>query len=123
MRKLDEDMRGRVVDLISKGIAEGRAAEAVGINPKTLSRWINRPANGEQRELSRQVARARIEGKAALIKVIEDASAKDWKAAAWLLERKYPAEFARPAPRVIGEDGARRTDETVKLFIAQLGLK
>ncbi len=40
-------------------------------------------------------ARAEVERKATLVGRIMDASGDSWQAAAWLLERKYPQEYAK----------------------------
>jgi hypothetical protein len=43
--------------------------------------------------------RARGKAKLKLIKRIRDAAEHDWRAARWLLERMFPAEFGTTEPR------------------------
>jgi len=53
---------------------------------------------------------AEAEGEQALVKMIKIASEKEWTAAAWMLERKYPEKFGRK-DRVkfsLGEDDSER---------------
>lgn len=122
MKKLTKETAETALELMSMGITERQVATVIGVHPKTLSKWINRPASAAQEDFSRQASRARIEGKAALIKKIEEAADNDWKAAAWLLERKYPSEFARPAVRAPKSNTAQDQDEKIKIFISSLGL-
>ena len=45
------------------------------------------------------VTRARARAKINFVANIRKAAPKDWKAAAWLLERMFPTEYGRTAPR------------------------
>lgn len=58
-------------------------------------------------QLAEDVRRARVQGKAANIKIIRDAArGGDWKAAAWLLSKQYPEEYAeRHKHEVTGKGG------------------
>lgn len=69
---------------------------AVGVRPETFSTWKNHPKTDNQRQLAEALKKAEADYKNALLAVIMKAGReRDWKAAAWLLERKYPAEYAR----------------------------
>lgn len=69
---------------------------AVGVRPETFSTWKNHPRTDNQRQLAEALKKAEADYKNALLAVIMKAGReRDWKAAAWLLERKYPAEYAR----------------------------
>lgn len=45
--------------------------------------------------MSHVLKKAEVERKATLVGRIMDASGDSWQAAAWLLERKYPQEYAK----------------------------
>ncbi len=72
---------------------EAEAQTALGFGRMTVRRAARKDATFE-----RGIKRARLEGKLALLKRIRAASESMWQAAAWLLERKWPQEFARRHP-------------------------
>lgn len=87
------------------------ACAASGFSESAVRDWISR---GEGRHRTRKktpeyeafAARYRrelSEGKAALRKVVRSAGEKDWRAAAWLLERLHPEDY-----------GAAKLDAIVK---------
>ena len=86
----------KAVKLKKAGCNNKDIAAAIGIAEGTFYAWLNQPANKMHREFSESIKKAEADYKAALLSIIaRDAQEKDWKAAAWLLERKYPAEYAR----------------------------
>ena len=82
---------------LKKGGANNKdIAAALGVCPQTFYRWIGEPKTELQRELRDGLKKAEADYKNALLAIIaKSAETRDWKAAAWLLERKYPGEYAR----------------------------
>ena len=82
---------------LKKGGANNKdIAAALGVCPQTFYRWIGEPKTDLQRELRDGLKKAEADYKNALqLIIMRDAKERDWKAAAWLLERKYPDEFSR----------------------------
>ena len=74
-------------------------AAYIGVAEETFSRWVNHPKTENQRQLGQSLKRAEAKRKRDLLGMIYNAAAskKDskWQAAAWLLERQYPDEFAQ----------------------------
>ena len=71
-------------------------AAFLGVHPSTFSHWLNHPRTENQRQLCQALKRDETEYKGALLTIIaKSAQERDWKAAAWLLERKYPDEYGR----------------------------
>lgn len=94
--KCTKETIAKAVKLRKAGVNNKDIAAAVGVCEQTFSKWINHPKTDNQRELGEALKRTEADYKAALLSIIyNDAVKKDWKAAAWLLERKYPQEFAR----------------------------
>ena len=61
----------------------------------------NPPRTENQRELSEQLKKAEADYDNALLGIIAKAAQeRDWKAAAWLMERRYPELYARPDVRL-----------------------
>ena len=83
------------VELCRHGMLDKDIAAYLGVAPQTYSTWINHPRTDNQRELAEALKRAEVERKRELVGRIEAASDKSWQAAAWLLERKYPQEYAQ----------------------------
>lgn len=104
----------KVIEMVSSGLTIRRACEWAGVSEKTFRSW--RAADGS---LSAALKKAEIEFESIHLERISDASKgqePDWKASAWLLERKFPKRYARrtityePKPK---EDEA---DEATVLF-------
>lgn len=84
------------VKLKKAGASDKDIAAAVGVCPQTFCTWQTHPRGRLQRELSEALKKAEADYKTALLKVVAKAAVeRDWKAAAWILERKYPEEFAK----------------------------
>ena len=94
--KLNQDVLARAVQLKKGGASNKDIAAAIGISESTFYAWANEPKTAMQLEFSEQLKKAEADYKIALLAVIAKASReRDWKAAAWLLERKYPQEYSR----------------------------
>ena len=84
------------------GLPYRLAAESAGIHYDTFNEWkqgrFPRGADRQLRtEFSDQLTRAQGESARRLTALISTAATGDWKAAAWLLERRFPKDFARDA--------------------------
>lgn len=94
------------VKLRKAGVNNKDIAAAIGVSEFQFSRWINHPKTKNQEQLAQALKKTEADYKSALLTIIyNNAVKKDWKAAAWLLERKYPQEFSRmvrlPSPDMI----------------------
>jgi len=79
----------RICDALRKGATLGMAAKAAGMSRSTLHRWRNRHEG-----FDRKVQRAKAEAGLDSLDVIESAAAEgDWRAAAWMLEKRFPGEY------------------------------
>jgi hypothetical protein len=87
---------------IRAGLPYRLAAEAAGISETTFTEWqAGRLPRGADRALKAsfpgQLTRARGESALRLSGLISRAATDDWRAAAWLLERRFPKDFTRDA--------------------------
>lgn len=83
---------------LKKGCSYKDACAMEGISYQTFNEWSK-----EKSEFSDAIKKAEVECKAGRIVIILRAADKSWQAAAWFLERRYPAEFARKeAPKSDG---------------------
>jgi hypothetical protein len=79
-----------VVTRVQEGLPVKAAARAAGIDPTTLWRWRK-----DDEALDIAIHRARTMFVARQLARIDKAGETSWKAAAWLLERRHPADFGR----------------------------
>ena len=83
------------------GMNNKDTARCLGISEATLYRWLSSPTCEEHREFCESLKRAEVEYKSTLRERIIKAAERDWKAAAWLLERRYPDEYGRRERREV----------------------
>ena len=89
--------------LTKDDIAEAVMMKKAGVLHKdiaaeeTFSRWLNHPRSENQRQLGQAMKKAEAARKRDLLAMVYNAATdpKRWQAAAWLLERQYPDEFAQ----------------------------
>jgi hypothetical protein len=82
--KCTEERVAGIIAAIARGLTIKGAAESQGISVQTLARWRKSDA-----ELAERVARAEAEAEIKMVRIITEAAPKDWRAAAWFLERSF----------------------------------
>ena len=95
---LDDEKKKIVVRILRKGHSRRRAAEFVGCSPSTIRRAALRdPA------FSESIAKAESESELLCLNSIKEAGMEKryWRAAAWLLERRYPEDYAARQPATV----------------------
>jgi len=104
--KFTSERRDIILDTLRRGASLAAAAAAAGVNPDTVLNWRRARA-----AFALQVDQAMAEGALrALDAIWTAAESGDWRAAAWLLERRYPEEYGRQALDV-------RTDGVITIRI------
>src|SRR3954447_15194950 len=88
--------RGRILELVREGLSLKAAALGARVSYSTLMAWqAQEPGFASELEWAENDAICEQVG------LIKRAARKgSWQAAAWLLERRHPDQFARPAPVV-----------------------
>jgi len=83
----------RLVEAVELGATWELAAAAAGVDVSTVHRWH---ADESNREFCDRLKRAEAVGALAALRSIHEAAVGGtWQAAAWLLERRYPADYGR----------------------------
>jgi transposase len=96
-----KEVREELLKYIALGVPNEHACHAVGINEHTLYNWINRGKEAQRKtnhyfQFLQDYKKAKSKSVVRNVAVIEKyAKEKDWKAAAWLLERRYPDQFGK----------------------------
>ncbi len=97
---LTPEREARLMGAIEKGMPLKQAAMLAGMSYETLNRWRLQgeaeDAALEFRHFWQALRKAQAVAMERLLSRIDTASLSDWKAAAWLLERRHPEEFAKP---------------------------
>jgi len=88
-----------VLKVLRAGGSRNDAANKVGVTYNTLLNEVKR-----DNTFNEQVAAAESDCKLTLILRVNKASADDWRAASWLLERKWWKEYAKRNPETISAD-------------------
>jgi hypothetical protein len=86
--KLNEEMKNDIRQKLELGLNYKDVCMAVGISFETFNTW--RKTNPEFSEL---VDRANAKVKETSLKSIRMGEIRDWRAAAWRLERRWPEEY------------------------------
>lgn len=90
--KLTPEVEKAICDAIRDGLTYQAAAEVSGIAVSTLNEWL-KDERPRFIQFSEAVRRANAEAKKELLRRIREASRKDWRAAAWILERRFSDEY------------------------------
>lgn len=96
-RSVTDAMRDTILKAVSLGLGRGTAAKIAGTSTSTIARECER--NAQFRE---QLQKAEAECESVAVQRIRNARA--WQAAAWFLERKFPARWGRH--RIYGPQSA-----------------
>ena len=123
--KYTPEIGEQIVRLIKHGVPITHAAAAVGVSESTVYAWITKgqaAKSGRFSEFSEDVTRAKAASVAALVARVAQASEKDWRAAAWLLTRRAPAEFVDPARLAEMQAAEARAELTVAESVQRVRL-
>jgi hypothetical protein len=96
--KLTLELQGEIIALIKMGNYIDTVCSVVGLNTSTFYDWMKKGRNAtnprnKHRKFQEAVEQAQAWSIVRDVALITKASEKDWKAAAWKLERMYPDEF------------------------------
>lgn len=97
---LNPTRQDALLKAIEQGMPLKQAAAVAGISYDTLNHWQNRGENEnapiEYRQFCQLLQRSHAVAMQVHLSSICEAAKRDWKAAAWMLEKRFPTDFARP---------------------------
>lgn len=97
--KITQELVEHAAELKRNGLSNADIIAALGISETTFYRWLQKPTCKLHRALKESLKRAEAEYKGELLETIKATATREknpqWTAAAWLLERRYPDEFAQ----------------------------
>lgn len=102
---------------LERSISVTDACRGSGLNPRTLYNWLEYEKQGkpEFQGLQARIDAARVEGQKKLLGYVEKAAPKDWKAAAWILERRNPEYRRQTDVNVQGGDKPIQIEGVINL--------
>lgn len=105
MVKFTEDVRETIYEFVSKGYPYSDICAVCDISTQTFYNWLDRgkkAKSGKYRDFYLTVEKCKAERKNNLKdELLELGRAKeDWRSIAWMLERGYGDEFARPEVKI-----------------------
>ena len=105
--KLTYKMVEQAVEMKSHGLSNVDICAGLGITEGTFYRWLREDDTKLKRALKQGLKKAEAEYKETLLQSIMATATREknpqWTAAAWLLERKYPDEYAQTTRRAEAE--------------------
>ena len=115
--KLTPALRKRIAGLLRDGNTLRASANLCGVGARTLHEWMERGQQAEPlyAQFFSAVSRARDSYKARLLRRIH--AANDWRAVAFLLERRFPDEFGRVADRQLPSPEANQMPPTINVIV------
>lgn len=113
---LNAARRAKLISFISHGLSRRVAARVVGCSPAAITR-----AAARDPDFAAELARAEHYLEIEALKRLRDAAMKEqyWRAAAWLLERKNPDDFARRPNQTYTSEQVVQLFNRVTLILSQ----
>jgi hypothetical protein len=116
-RKEEEVLK--IIDLIVAGLEAGmsvtKASRAAGLNPRTYYQWAEWAKKGKKPWATHweRIEYAQDRGMVVLAGRVMTASKKDWRAAAWMLERRDPKQWGKREHQSVEHSGEVKQQVTV----------
>lgn len=125
---LTERVQYEICERITRGVPAKTAAQAVGISVRTFNDWLKRgleAADDDEREapfvaFAEAVEEARARFVAVHVENVAAAGADDWKASAWLLERRTKA-FQKREQTTVDQKVQHSGGVSVTLYVPDNG--
>ena len=115
--KLTPEVHEAIVDGINAGLTFRLTCARAGVNPATFYRWLEKgetAKSGAYSEFCDAVERAKADSALRLISQITLQAPADWRAAAFILERRFPDDYGRRAELTGKAGGPVQVDTKVQ---------
>ena len=111
--KLTPESQETIVDGINAGLTFRLTCARAGVNPATFYRWLEKgetAKSGRYREFCDTVSRAKADSALRLVSQITLQAPTDWRAAAFMLERRFPDDYGKRTEVTGKDDGPVKVD-------------
>jgi hypothetical protein len=108
---------------VEAGLTMRVAARAAGIGRRTLYNWLTLGREGREPYAAFAARLERAQGlcEARIAQQVYAAGAEDWRAAAWMLERRFPRRWSSRQTVQVERPVASLTDEELEAELGRLG--
>jgi len=128
-KRPDDLVVHKVARAMAAGLTKNLACAHAGISAALLDSWMRKGENGDPKFVQawRTIGAAESEAATAMLEVVGgaatgggsyDGTVQDWKAAAWMLERRFPREYGRTVQET--EHAVRAETEEDKALLDKL---
>ena len=119
--KLTPELKERLLKAIRLGSTFETACQSTGISYRAFRLWMNKGENassGEYFHFFQEVTRAIADAEMLLLSRIHAASQSDWRAASWVMERRWPERWSNT--QRIEVQVSQRLEQQFDLFFESL---
>jgi len=120
LMELTHDIIAKVDARIREGLSRERALRAAGVPPSVYRQWFKLGKDGVQPYAQWLNALEEAEANAEDDRVQKIRDNKDWKAQAWLLERRYPERWGQKIQLEVRREVERVLDAAEKILPTKL---
>ena len=92
------DVADKMIEMLSRGVPPSTVCRYAGVHYTTFRRWMEVGAEGTNpvyTEFLDRVAKAEAKAEITLLGKMDAFHDEDWKSVAWMLERRWPENWAR----------------------------
>lgn len=103
--KLTAEVAKKITWALRLGNFRKTAAAYAGVSERTLTEWLSRGArerSGPYADFYAEVTEAEQAAEVRALGAIQQAAQRDWRAAAWFLERKHPDRYCVKSAVLLG---------------------
>jgi hypothetical protein len=96
--KLTKKIKDQICEILAKGATQKMAFDSVGVSHGSFYAWLKKGEAGKEKkyvDFLEAVKKAEAQGKIRMLEEIRGAVDRCWRANAWILERRWPEEWAK----------------------------
>lgn len=114
--ELTKKIQDCVCAWLRAGNTQRAAAAAAGISFDTLKRWrrLGKAGDDDYIDFFTQTELAAASCESDLVRIIREAADKDWKAAGWMLERRYSKDWFLRSGQAKEKEPSKLSDEKLR---------
>jgi hypothetical protein len=112
MKQRKKDKELLVLEALRKGLSISAACAAAQVGRTTWYRWVEADPTLEERA---EEALSAVETR--LLGIIEEHAVKQWQAAAWILERRFPKRWSLRDSAITRDDDRSSNNEPQKITL------
>lgn len=122
--KLTPEVQAAIATALATGNTRATSCAYAGISYQTFLNWLERgekAVSGQYFEFLEAIKKAEADAAVAAVATIKQASRTTWQAAAWWLERRYPAEWGKQEKQTVEHSGQVVLVRQLKGYEGEIG--